>query len=1022
LTPGANAPGSPVLHVPKITDFGLARRLEQTTGLTQTGVVVGTPQYMAPEQVRGASQATIPADIYALGAILYELLTGRPPFQGLVQADLLFQVLNTDPVPPQRLQAGVPRDLETICQKCLHKEPQRRYGSARELAEDLAAFQESRSIRARPAGPWERGRLWARRRPAVAALLALVVLVTVVGFGLVSWQWYEADSAWRAEGAARSQAETQRKTAEGERRRAQVLAASLALDQGTKHCQEGRVGTGLLWMARALGLLPPGEDDLEYTIRLNLAAWRGSFASAQKGPAQQTAVTAIALSPDGETVLTGNWGSENWVAGSPAKAHLWALSKWGQQPQRTVTHPGTIWSVAFSPDGQKFAVGGEDGTARLWKVTGGPIGAPLPHGGRVFGVAFSPDGKVLAVGSRVTGPKDVKSWPSSEVGLWDTTTATPAGQPMNLPGLAVNSLAWRPDGRSLAVGGILGYKDTGWVGGGVLLLDVAGRRIKLPALLHTDTVTAVAFHPNGATLATACQDGNVRFWSTQTQRRLPAILEHGHPLGALAFSKDGRVLATGGGEQRAPRVGPGVARLWDLASGQPLVGPLVHRETWQKSTVHAVAVGPDNRTVLTASENGYAWLWTAVAPSRPLAVLGPNPEPWTVAFSPDGKQLLWTFLGANERESPDKPSDVRLFDAVKGVPTGVALPHPTAPQFGVQFSPDGRRVLTVSHYKSREHVLRLWDAANGEPIRLPPSLAEGVTWADFSRDGKALLVGGQDGKLRWWDSTTLAPLGEPLAHSAAIRWAVQAPDGRTVMIASADHKVTLWTPGQGKPIGTSLTRPGFVHGQGFFTADSCTAVVLWSRPQAVERVICRYGPDGEVIGDPWELGYAALTPGPDGNRFLVRTTDTWGALLPGRLWDATTGASVELPFPPHDAVAFHPSGRFVALGSGVAPHAHLWSVVGKPIGPPIPHPGPILGVKFNPAGRMLATAGTDHLCRLWKVPDPVAGTPAEVRDLVEVLTSQELDEAGGPRDLKPVQVEERRQRLGDGGGGLDGRG
>jgi serine/threonine-protein kinase len=172
---------------PKITDFGLAHHLQGGAGLTLSGVPVGTPNYMAPEQARGQTRAIGPAvDIYALGAILYELLTGRPPFGAETPAETLLQVMHQEPVPPARLNAKVPRDLETICLKCLHKDPQRRYTTAEALAEDLQRFQRGESIAARPPGLPERLGKWMRRRPAVAALLGATGLftITLIGGGL----------------------------------------------------------------------------------------------------------------------------------------------------------------------------------------------------------------------------------------------------------------------------------------------------------------------------------------------------------------------------------------------------------------------------------------------------------------------------------------------------------------------------------------------------------------------------------------------------------------------------------------------------------------------------------------------------------------------------------------------------------------------------------------------------------------------------------------------------------------------
>ena len=183
---------------PKITDFGLAKRLDLPPGPTRTGAVMGTPSYMPPEQARGESKQVGPAaDVYALGAVLYELLTGRPPFKAANDFDTLLQVVADDPAPPRRLQSKTPRDLETICLKCLQKEPSRRFAAAAALADDLRRFVNGEPIRARPVGRAERLWRWCRRRPVLAGLTAALVLVIAVGLAAVVWQWQRAEERSR---------------------------------------------------------------------------------------------------------------------------------------------------------------------------------------------------------------------------------------------------------------------------------------------------------------------------------------------------------------------------------------------------------------------------------------------------------------------------------------------------------------------------------------------------------------------------------------------------------------------------------------------------------------------------------------------------------------------------------------------------------------------------------------------------------------------------------------------------------
>ena len=187
LKPGnvllVGAAGTPVSQChPKVTDFGLVRQLDADSGQTCDGMVIGTPSYMAPEQAEGRARSAGPAaDVYALGAILYECLTGRPPFQGTTALETLEQVRTREPAAPSSLNRQVPRDLETICLKCLRKEPERRYSSARELADDLGRFVRGEPVAARPVGRLERGAKWVRRNPTVAALSVVAALALVTG-------------------------------------------------------------------------------------------------------------------------------------------------------------------------------------------------------------------------------------------------------------------------------------------------------------------------------------------------------------------------------------------------------------------------------------------------------------------------------------------------------------------------------------------------------------------------------------------------------------------------------------------------------------------------------------------------------------------------------------------------------------------------------------------------------------------------------------------------------------------------
>jgi eukaryotic-like serine/threonine-protein kinase len=219
---------------PHITDFGLAKRVEGDSGLTQSGAIMGTPSYMSPEQASGKVKAlTTATDVYSLGSILFEVLTGRPPFRGDTVMDTLRQVVEREPERPRSVKPGVDRDLETICLKCLEKDPKRRYGSAEALADDIERWLAGEPILARPCTSWERAAKWARRRPAVAALAAATVVATFAGLGVSTVQWRRAVQAQLAEKGQRVKAEDASQLAERRRREAdeQRKAAERSAEQ-----------------------------------------------------------------------------------------------------------------------------------------------------------------------------------------------------------------------------------------------------------------------------------------------------------------------------------------------------------------------------------------------------------------------------------------------------------------------------------------------------------------------------------------------------------------------------------------------------------------------------------------------------------------------------------------------------------------------------------------------------------------------------------------------------------------------
>jgi serine/threonine protein kinase len=247
LAAGRSGPGDGGGVTPRLADFGLARAAAGD-GLTATGDLLGTPAYMAPEQAAGDTRRTGPcSDVYGLGAVLYALLTGRPPFQAATPLETLRQVRDEEPAPPRRLNPGVPADLETVCLKCLRRDLARRYPSAAALADDLGRFLEGRPVLARPVGRLERGRRWCRRNPAVASLVSAVALSLIGGSVVAAAFALRANAnAERADGEAedarKARDDARRETAEAQRQKeaaewvtylAQIGRASAELEAGS---------------------------------------------------------------------------------------------------------------------------------------------------------------------------------------------------------------------------------------------------------------------------------------------------------------------------------------------------------------------------------------------------------------------------------------------------------------------------------------------------------------------------------------------------------------------------------------------------------------------------------------------------------------------------------------------------------------------------------------------------------------------------------------------------------------------
>jgi WD40 repeat protein len=818
--------------VPKVSDFGLAKLLAGgPVPATRTGAVLGTPSYMAPEQAGGRSREVgPPTDVYALGALLYEMLTGRPPFQGENTSETLLQVLGQEPVPPRRLRPEVPPDLETICLHCLEKEPGQRYVTALDLAEDLRRFLADLPIAVRPIGNAARVGRWCRRNPALAAVSGLAVaaclaaLGLAVGFGVFQYQ--------AAAGLRAALAESQR------------LSADHALDLGLEHCARGDGGEGMLWLADSLQQTPAGAVELEHAARLNLAAWRTRLHESRQVVGHPGAVSAVALSPDGRTLLTGcrDGTARLWDAGTgrpiapPLEHHrpgssvtaaaVWAsgLPQPGANPAALALPaarlstlsgtPGPVAGVAFSPDGETAMTWDRSGqvclwngatgefvgllaypdpvravlplagervqvatargkTVRVWGPSGQAVGGPLTHPSEVRLATFTPDGKKLLT---------VSGTDNGEILLWDLGTGSAATFPRQKP---VQALASSPDGTKLLIG-TRHWKASLW--------DTGTRQQIGAPLPHPAPVSCVAFSPDGQRFLTGCSDGKARVWDTATAAPVGQPLQHQGHVTDLIFSADG--------EQALTASNDGTARLWGLAAPDPAGRPLQYSEY-----VNAMAFSPDGRLLLTGSDDKTARLWDT-ATGKPAGVWPHADEVHAVAFSGDGRLAL---TGCDD-------GTAQLRDAATGERRRTLRLGRKVRCLALDRNGD----LLVTGGEPRVAVV--WDGTGERTALLPHDSLVGAL--ALSPDGSVVVTGGQDGTARLWTATG-AVLGKPLQHRSFVRAIALSPDGTRVLTGSVDTTARLWDAGTGTSIGAPLRHESEVSGVAFSPDGKLLATGAW---------------------------------------------------------------------------------------------------------------------------------------------------------------------------------------------------